>query len=182
MCLYFNPKTQEEQIKQLFGDKQEIVVYKRLRVYTTFDYRYRLSPPTRGGHVETEKGFYVSDRPSKEITENPLSPNGKRYDAIDHGIHVYLQEHICESQGHILVKSIAYKDDLVAISKDDKEAVFMKIKLPKKIIKKYNTEPTQLACEHLIKLTLLIAALAVGIVLLVALFSYILSLFLIKHS
>ncbi len=162
MCLYFNPKTQEEQTKQLFGDKQEIVVYKLFCVCRDMNRRLSLVPPYQGGNVKTEKGFYISDRTYKENSESVAYK----------GIHVFLEDHAV-LPNHILVEAIAHKNDLVAIGRYDHEAVFMKIKLPTHIIKKFRTEPPQLACEHLFKLTLLIAALAIFIVLLITLLAYI---------
>lgn len=134
MCLYFNPETQKEQIKKLFGRKQSITVFKHFEIETLVNRKEQvynvLCPPYRGGKVKTKRGFYISDRKSKNITKGKIS----------HGIHVYLrQPSMLMAIAGIYVPSTAYKKDLVAISNASTEAVFMKIKLPTDIVKKYKT-------------------------------------------
>ncbi len=136
MCLYFDPTTQKEQIKQLFGRKQSITVFKCFEVGTNRP--EAIYAPFRGVRAKTKRGFYISNRKSKDIKKSEIIPYYDTKGKIFYGIHVHLDDIISVGSG-ITVKATAYKKDLVAISNASTEAVFMKIKLPTDVVRKYHT-------------------------------------------
>lgn len=151
MCLLFNPNAQGKLKSLVFKDKEVITCWKNVEVGVVVRHIFS---PYRKTFIRTENGFFISDRLTKdykfEVECGPVEPctnltgNSKTIYEINKGIHVYYTKEraeSCVSCDNITIAVKCYKEDLVAISpKKFAEAVFMKVKLSPKTIKKYKTE------------------------------------------
>ena len=92
-----------------------------------------LTPPVMGGD-EVKNGWIVSDRKSKKISEDNEDCIFNTVVTINRGIHVYTTRIEAESywsQGYSIIPVRCHKSQLVAVSNECPQAVFMKVFLKK---------------------------------------------------
>lgn len=135
MCLWNFRKDK----KELFGDKDEIILYKAVSVRKEED-PDELEDKKRTKYVSPimKTAIYLgdntSDRKGTNVTPTEWDNNG-----IDKGIHVYTYLPSAEqmvsfssSYNRIILKCVCKKEDYVA--HNDTQAVFTKIRLLKQVV------------------------------------------------
>lgn len=138
MCLYYDSKTVNNDNKKMFSNRKTALLWKIFAVHktqTSKTTKWTLSSPYRMTPVSTQNSYFVSNRTL--ITTNKTETKNNE---INRGVHVWKKSppKVLLHDGVIVLRVVCNKDDLVA--NNAKHAVFMKIKLLDKDIKKYNTE------------------------------------------
>ena len=119
MCLYYDAEV-DKKFKQRNRNKKFVWA---IKTYQIIHYNTELIPLYYGQRI-TKCGWVISDRRYKKLNKTELKRN-----RVLKGIHVYTRKHHYSFHSDVKVK--CYLKDLVAVSKDRNEAVFMKIYIPK---------------------------------------------------